>query len=293
MTKDLDPNTMHALLAFQKAEATDQIVYARMARFEKHDTHSAILTQIAHDEVEHYNTWKTYTGRDVSPDRLRAVWYSVLLMLFGYTFVLRLMERGEQGTAKAYAKLPTALPEVNEIIANELEHEDMLIGILDEERLQYVGAVVLGLNDALVELTGAVAGLTFALNSTRTVALAGIITGIAATLSMAASNYLAERANNNPHALKASVYTGVAYLITVVLLVTPYLLFPDDQYIGALVTMLATVVIIIMLFNFYVSVAQKKPFWSRFGKMCAISLGVALISFLIGLVAKVLLGVDV
>jgi VIT1/CCC1 family predicted Fe2+/Mn2+ transporter len=264
-----------------------------MARFEKHESHSTVLARIAADELDHYQTWKYYTQRDVRPDYLRSTWYTLLLVLLGYTFVLRLMERGELSTCKRYARLPHALPEVATIIDNELEHEEMLIGILDEERLKYVGAIVLGLNDALVELTGTIAGLTLALTNTRLVALAGIVTGIAATLSMAASNYLAEKADGNPNALKASLYTGVAYLLTVVVLILPYLLFPNDMYVWALVTMLGAVIAVIMFFNFYISVAQNQPFWSRFGRMAAISLGVAVISFLIGLVAKAVLGVDV
>ena len=113
------------------------------------------------------------------------------------------------------------LPEARAILADERRHEAELTEMLDEERLQYVGSMVLGLNDALVELTGAIAGVTFALANTRLVALTGIITGISATLSMAASNYLAERANGNANAIKSSLYTGIAYLITVALLVLP------------------------------------------------------------------------
>jgi VIT1/CCC1 family predicted Fe2+/Mn2+ transporter len=164
--------------------------------------------------------------------------------------------------------------------------------MLDEERLQYVGAIVLGLNDALVELTGTIAGLTFALTNTRVVALAAIITGIAATLSMGASNYLAQKAEHNPHPLKAALYTGIAYLITVIVLVLPYLVLDKHLYLLAFIIMLISCIVIIFVFNFYLSVAQRQPFLSRFGHMAAISLGVATISFLIGLAAKALLGVD-
>ncbi|MDR1421515.1 MAG: VIT1/CCC1 family protein [Coriobacteriales bacterium] len=293
MATALDRETRTVLLRFQKAEATDHIVYRRMAKHERHDPHRDVLYRIADDEQEHYEVWKRYTGVDVAPNRLKTTWYTLLLYVLGYTFVLRLMERGEDRTAAAYALLTSAVPEIEDIIAREQEHEEMLIGMLDEERLQYVGAIVLGLNDALVELTGTIAGLTFALANTRVVALAGIITGIAATLSMAASNYLAERANNNPKALKASIYTGTAYLITVVLLVLPYLLVPEEGYLLALGIMLGVVIFVIFAFNYYISVAQRQPFLSRFGHMAAISLGVALISFVIGLAARQLLGVDI
>ena len=100
-----------------------------------------------------------------------------------------------------------------------------------------------------MELTGTIAGLSFALQNTRVVALSGIITGISATLSMAASNYLAERADGNPNAVKSSVYTGIAYLITVALLVLPYLLLPDNLWAVALV---------MMVFILLISFVQKQ-----------------------------------
>ena len=65
------------------------------------------------------------------------------------------------------------------------------------------------------------------------------------------------------------------------------------MYLGALAAMLAVVILIIFFFNYYISVAKSQPFLRRFGEMAAISLGVAVISFGIGLAAKRLLGVDV
>ncbi|MDR1088320.1 MAG: VIT1/CCC1 family protein [Coriobacteriales bacterium] len=289
----LDTATLAMIRGFEKTEATGHVVYTRMARHEKHDSHARVLQQIADDELDHYHIWKRYTGTDIAPNRLTTSWYTLLFFVFGYTFVLRLMEKGENRAVKDYHALPTTIPEITGIIGQEQKHEEMLISILDEERLQYVGAIVLGLNDALVELTGSIAGFTFALTNTRLIALAGIITGVSATLSMAASNFLAEKANANAHAFKASMYTGIAYLATVIILIIPYLIFPEDRYVEALVTMLAFVIIVIMCFNYYVAIAQNQPFWSRFGRMAAISLSVALISFLIGQLAKAVLGVDV
>ena len=119
----LDATTLRLLLSLQKAEVTDHVVYSRMARFEKHERHSQVLSRIAKDELEHYATWKQYTNRDVVPNRFYCACFTLLLILLGYTFVLRLMERGEQSAAKRYSRLPCALPEISEIIANEQKHE--------------------------------------------------------------------------------------------------------------------------------------------------------------------------
>lgn len=292
MSAELSEQTLKLLLAYQQSEWTDHVIYSRMARREKDPRNRAVLERIAADEAGHALTWQKYTGRKVKPKRRLVIWYGLLSWLMGYTFVIKLLEGGEYSAGKRYEQLLREIPEAAGIIEDEQRHEEQLAGMLDEERLQYVGAMVLGLNDALVELTGTLAGLTFALTSTRLVALAGIITGVSATLSMSASNYLAERAEDSPNALKSSLYTGAAYFITVVLMVLPYLLYPEKAYAAALVTMLILVILIILFFNYYISVAKDLPFARRFGEMAGISLGVAIIAFLIGLAVKAFLGID-
>jgi VIT1/CCC1 family predicted Fe2+/Mn2+ transporter len=153
--------------------------------------------------------------------------------------------------------------------------------MLKEERLNYVGSMVLGLNDALVELTGAIAGLTLALTDSRLISISAIITGIAASLSMASSEFLSAKADHDENAGKSAVYTGITYILTVLILVLPYIIVPQARFI-ALAIMLVFAVMIIFLFNFYISVAKSEPFKERFFQMVCISLGVASISFVIG-----------
>jgi VIT1/CCC1 family predicted Fe2+/Mn2+ transporter len=292
MSKNLGPAILKRLLQFQRDEITGNVLYQYIADKQKDEDNKRILQEIANAEHHHYETWKEYTGRDIKPRFFKILVFKIMSFLLGYTFTIKYMDKTEAIGIKGLNAIEAEVPEARAILADEEEHENRLAELLDEERLHYVGAMVLGLNDALVELTGTIAGLTFALGSTRLVALSGIITGVSATLSMAASNYLAERANGNDKALKSSVYTGVAYLITVVLMVMPYLLLPNSMYIAAFAIMLGVVILIILMFNYYISVAQGLPFFKRFGEMAAISLGVAFISFIIGLIAKRLIGID-
>ncbi len=150
--------------------------------------------------------------------------------------------------------------------------------------------MVLGLNDALVELTGTLAGLTFALGNNKIVALSGLITGISATLSMASSKYLSAKSEGRDNALKSCTYTGFAYLITVALLILPYLLLLAGSALPALIIMLVIALFIIFTFNFYLSVALEQNFKERFVEMTLISMGVAALSFIIGLIVKHFLG---
>ncbi|MBE6454747.1 MAG: rubrerythrin family protein [Alphaproteobacteria bacterium] len=278
---------------FQQDEVNSAAIYSHFAKCGKDKKNCAVLQQIAHDEAQHAAVWKRYTSQDLHPNAIKVWWYRVLTYLLGYTFVIKLLELHEYEGIKGLEQLKKEIPETEAIIDDEKKHEKQLIEMLDEERLNYIGAMVLGLNDALVELTGAIAGLTFVLANTTLIAMSGVITGIAATLSMAASNYLAERADGNPNALKASFYTGIAYLVTVVFLVMPYLLFPNDMYVVALICMIAIVILLVFVFNFYIAVVKSEPFWIKFAEMSVISLSVALISFLIGLVAKTAFGIDI
>ena len=164
--------------------------------------------------------------------------------------------------------------------------------MLDEERLQYAGSVVLGLNDALVELTGALAGLTLALQNTKLIALSGLITGIAASMSMAASEYLSTRSEKtNKEPIRAAIYTGIAYIGTVTLLVLPYLLF-ENYYIDLAITM-TVAVLIIAVFNYYISIAKGESFKTRFLEMAGLSLGVATFSFIIGFFIRKWLDIEI
>ncbi|MDD1675555.1 MAG: VIT1/CCC1 transporter family protein, partial [Methanomicrobiales archaeon] len=198
----------------------------------------------------------------------------------------------EEKAQHAYQSLGEVEPGVLEIIPEESVHEKELVGMIDEERLHYVGALVLGLNDALVELTGTLAGLTFALQQTRLIALAGLVTGVAASLSMAASEYLSTKSEGgrlNP--IRASFYTGVTYILTVSLLISPYLVLSDYR-ISFLLTLIFAI-IVIYLFTFYISVAKDLSFRKRFAEMAVISMGVALISFFLGALIRIGLGISV
>lgn len=280
------------VLAFQRDEISEHHIYRRLARSIQPGENRRILEKIAGDELRHYQGWKRYSGQDVPPNWPWVWAYYLIGRILGFTFAIKLMERGEEDTANNYAKLQGRLAEVDDLIREEGKHEEALIGLLDEERLRYAGSIVLGLNDALVELTGALAGLTLALQNTKLIALSGLITGIAAALSMAASEYLSTRSEETErHPLRASLYTGTAYILTVVILVLPYLIL--ENYYACLGVTLAAVVVIVALFNYYISVAKDEPFRERFLEMAGLSLGVAAFSFVVGYVIRALLGVEV
>jgi len=152
--------------------------------------------------------------------------------------------------------------------------------------------MVLGLNDALVELTGTLAGLTLVLQNTRLIAMASLITGVAASLSMAASEYLStksEESVKNP--FKASIYTGSVNITTVLFLIFPYLIFTNFYL--CLGFTIFNAIIVISIFTFYVSVAKDLSFTNRFLEMALISLGIAALTFGIGFIIRMFLNVEI
>jgi len=287
----LDRKIKETILRFQKYEITEHTVYMDLVKITK-GKNSEVLKRIADDEIRHYNEWKKITNIEVQLDSFSVLKYSLVSKIFGLTFAIKAMERGEKQAEAVYSELLDDLPEAKRILDDEVEHEKLLIGMIDEEKIGYIGSMVLGLNDALVELTGALAGFTFTLQNSRLIGAAGLITGIAASLSMSASEYLSqksEKENKNP--IRASFYTGIAYIVTVLLLIMPYFVF--ENYYAALAVTLIDAVLVIVIFTFFVAVVKELSFKRMFLEILTISLGVAAVSFVIGWVAREVINIEV
>lgn len=281
------------LLRIQQSEMTEAAAYHAMADAIKDEHNREALTRVADEIASQAKALETYTNKQLAADERKVKRYARMAHIFGFTFAAKLMDRRKIKFVNHSKKLLSEMPEVEKMQADEQKRDDELFALLNEKRLSYVGAMILGMNDAIVEITGTLAGLTLAMQNTRLIALSGLITGVAATLSMAASEYLAERSDGKGDAAKSGLMTGGAYFITVVILLLPYLILDDKMYLLAMGIMLVLVVLILAGFNFYTSVARDVSFGKNFGQMCAISLGVAVLSFVLGYAVRTFLGVDV
>jgi VIT1/CCC1 family predicted Fe2+/Mn2+ transporter len=289
---ELSPEIRKEILKAQRIEITESHVYHKIAKTLPNEDNRRIVEKIGDDEKRHYEVWKGHTKKEVKPSRFQIWLYTTISRIFGYTFGLKLMELGEEKAQVNYEKISEEVPDALWILKEENDHENQLLDMLDEESLLYAGSVVLGLNDALVELTGALAGLTFAFRDVKIIALSGLITGIAASLSMASSEYLSTRSEETKKdPVRAAITTGIAYIITVTLLILPYLLLNNE--IISLAIALTTSVLIIAIFNFYLSVAKDLPFGKHFLEMAGLSLGVAAFSFVIGILIRNWFGIEV
>lgn len=287
-----DDTPTHILLGLQRDECTACEVYRRLAAAERSGDRREVLLRLTDDERRHCALLRSRTGCDMGPDRRRVVSYLWMSRILGPTFVARRLERNELGVERRYLRCPGD-ETLRSIAREERQHGEALMQLAARSPLSYIGSVVLGLNDALVEFTGALAGFTLALDDSRIVALTGGITGIAAALSMAASEYLSTKSSHNPlkRPLRAAICTGIAYIVTVALLVLPYILFP--RAIVALGVMLLLALGIIALFTYYYAVVRREPFRRRFTEMAVLSFSIAGISFLIGYLLKAVTGINI
>lgn len=218
---------------------------------------------------------------------------TLLIRLLGVDFHCRLLERRLNRTAACYAAAARNAPALAPLARDARTSAQCFADIGVEGDAAYcMSAIVLGLNDALVELTGALAGFTMVLHDNRLIGLAGFTTGIAATLSMAASEFFSQKASaSRGRARKAAAYTGVAYLVTVLLLLLPYALLPTPG--EALALCMGIAGLIILAFTWVDALVCRTPFWRNFLQMLGISFGVALIIFLVSWLARVWLHVEV
>jgi VIT1/CCC1 family predicted Fe2+/Mn2+ transporter len=279
-------------LIAQKNEITEHIIYDKLSRLVKDEHNKEVMKNMSKEELDHYNFWKTLTHRDVKPSRFTIWKYVFISKILGLTFGIKLMEKGEEKAQVSYKEISVYVPKAQKIINEEKDHEEELVNMIDEERLRYVGSMVLGLNDALVELTGALAGFTLALQNTQLIAVVGLITGIAASLSMAVSEYLSTKTEDKSKSpFKASIYTGSAYILTVIFLIFPYLILTNFYL--ALGIAIINAIIVIFIFTFYTSVARDVSFKREFSEMSLLSLGVAAFTFGIGFVIRRFFNVDI
>ena len=147
------------LLTLQRDETTLCEVYRRLAGLEKDPVRRRTLLRIMQDERRHCEVLRSRTGRTVTPDPKRVLWYVGMVRVLGRAFVVRQMEQCEKGTAASYSLYPER-EEFVRIASEERRHGEELTTLTGGMRLCYISSVVLGLNDALVEFTGALAGFT-------------------------------------------------------------------------------------------------------------------------------------
>ncbi len=77
------------------------------------------------------------------------------------------------------------------------------------------------------------------------------------------------------------------------LLIAPYLLLIEYNPLICLAITIITAILIIMIFTFYISITKDLSFKKRFFEVAGISLGVAALTFVLGVIVKQFLNVEI
>jgi VIT1/CCC1 family predicted Fe2+/Mn2+ transporter len=281
---------------FAQDEFKDFTVYNELEKIEKNENFKKVLRKLSKQEIDHYKFWLKFSSKKVNKvNKFEILFFKILRIIFGLTFTLKILENHERKVIEDYKKFLKKIKgrdreKLKKIIKDEESHENEFIKLINENRVVYLGATILGLNDGLVELTGALAGLTAALQNPLIVAISGLIAGIAASMSMAASSYLQARAEGRNPRISA-YYTGISYISVVLCLVLPYFLVSNIYF--ALFSSILIAILIVASMSFYVSVLFERDYKRELVEMFSLSLGIAFITFLIGSLARIFLKIEI
>ena len=273
-----------------RTELTEHIVYGALAKREKNSENRKALERLSAQEKTHYDFWKTLLPQDVDPQPYAfTVFITPLLRaVFGATFTTKLLEGHETNAVANYQHILAAIPathqeRLKQIIEDEKSHELALIGEIKEKRVAYLGFIVLGLADAIVEITGVHAGFLGVTGTPLVAGVAGIIVGFAAAISMGSASYLQAKQDPEKSASLSAIATGGAYLFSVVLLALPYFLI--QAMIPAFITSTIVGIVLIAIFTFYGTVVfEGRKFWREFFEAFGLMLGTAVATFAWGVI---------
>ncbi len=281
--------TLKKILAFQKNEITEHLLYAALARRFR-GKNGEILKKISDDELAHHHFFKKITGEETRPSYAKLWLYRLASRLFGITFTLKMMSNSEEQAEHDYGEFEERVPGLKKIIRDEVRHEEALVGQVEEGIIRHLGSMVLAVNNSIQEITGIVVGLTFALSSALLVGKTALISGMAATLAMVASEYLSQKAETGDagEAAKAALYTGIVYILVVTAIVSPYFIF--SHHFTALAAALGAVSLILSVFTFFMSVVRNLPYRKALLEVVSITAAVVVLSLGLGMAVKLLFG---
>lgn len=268
-------------------EWSDYTLYDRLARTVKADSpFHKVLETLSATEQRHFEFWRKYVPEEKPKlGRLKLYWILFLRKFFGLTFATRYLDRHEANVVQIYQGLAQLIPEADRpafdaMVADEKDHERAFAMKVESSAVRYIAFVVLGLADALVEISGIHAGWLGLFEKTEIAGLAGIIAGGAASLAMASAAFAQAKQGFQGSARLSAVYTGVSYFITAVLLATPYFL--TSNMLTALFSSLTLAVVILAVTTWYSIVIQQKFFLRDFVEILAILFATTIVVFALG-----------
>ena len=273
-------------------EWSDYTLYDRLAKTVAADSPFAgVLAELSSTEHRHYEFWRKYVpGEQPRLGRLKLYWILFLRRFLGLTFATRYLDRHESKVVKEYQGLERLIPEADRsdyqaMVEDEREHEKAFAQKVESSVVRYISFVVLGLADALVEISGIHAGSLGFYDKTEIAGLAGLIAGGAASIAMASAAFDQAKQGFKGSARLSATYTGISYFVTAIFLATPYFLTSD--MVVALGVSLTVAVTILAVTTWYAIVIQQKPFLRDFVEILAILFAATIVLYAFGSLVRV------
>jgi ABC-type glutathione transport system ATPase component len=135
MNTNLSPAALTVIRKMQQNELTESVIYEKIAAFAKGEENKQTLLRLAREEKAHYLIWQKYTGLDMKPESFQVFKYTMIARILGFTFAVKLMERGEENAQIEYELLAKEVAESSAIRQQEEEHEHALLAMLDDAGL--------------------------------------------------------------------------------------------------------------------------------------------------------------
>src|SRR6267378_1571688 len=297
LQETLSPDLVKLAAKAARDEYTDGAVYQMLSRHEKNQSFKKALEDLARGEQSHYEFWKAYTPATPAKVNKLKVYFTLLLRLtLGLTFTMKFLERHEDTLHERYRQMVKNIPPADkarfEAMMEEEEHqESYLMGEIHEGRVKYMSFIVLGLADAVVEISGIHAGSLGIYNRTELAGIAGVVAGMAASIAMASAAYAQAKQGFEGSAKWSAIYTGVSYMLTAILLALPYFL--TVSMILALGTSLIIGVILVAMMTYYDTVISNREFKRQFGEIAGIILAASFALYIAGTIIRQLLGISI
>lgn len=284
---------------FVDNEYKDYSVYSRLASVERNGQRKETLQKLADVEKRHFSFWLQHApGYRPSTSRVFLNLIVLCRLLFGVTFVVKTLEGHEKKTLEEYRLMVSRLEHnsvekqaIEKIISEEVEVERQLVGHIDESVVKYLGFMMLGVADAIIELTGVQTGFLGVSSSTIVAGIAGLIVGCAAAVSMGAASYLQARQGVSESPAVSGFVTGGIYMLTVITLVSPYFILRDMLY--AFMLSILSAIVLTAFFTFFSTILQEKSFSKEFLINISILAAVAAGTYILGRALGELFGADV
>lgn len=280
-------------------EYTDSLVYKRLAESSRtrDPKLKEILAKLSEEENRHYEFWLKYASKQKVQPNMLAVYFTIFLrFLFGVTFAVKFLEKHEEDVIRKYKSVAHLIPEADRagfdsMVSDEVQHENVFLTQTQGKYIKYISFVVLGLADAIVEISGIHAGSLGIYSSTELTGLAGIVAGAAASIAMASAAYAQAKQGFQGSASISAVFTGVSYFVNAVILAMPYFL---TKVMGVAIGISIFLAIVIIAFiSYYNSIISNAHFFRDFGELAGITLGASAALFVFGLVIRSVIGISI